>query len=62
MTTTNSTFYHDGYQDRMENRNFSPPDVSVYAHEYTVGWKHAESDLDYESLADLERNGIREIA
>jgi hypothetical protein len=51
MTTTNSTFYHDGYRDRWENRKFSPPDVSVYAHEYTVGWKHAEGDLEYEALA-----------
>lgn len=39
--TTQSTFYHDGYADAgrdLTYRNFSAPDVPVYAQEYEKGY------------------------
>ena len=36
--TTDSTFYHDGFDDGIQGASASPPDVTVYRAEYLHGW------------------------
>lgn len=35
---TNSTFYHDGFDDGIRHTPANPPDVGVYRSEYLQGW------------------------
>tara|TARA_R110000868_G_scaffold377458_1_gene642773 strand:- start:25 stop:219 length:195 start_codon:yes stop_codon:yes gene_type:complete len=63
---TKSSFYHDGYRDGLADADYSPPDISVYAAEYSDGYRDAKESLapfDYpfegaregQSLNDWER-------
>ena len=35
---TKSTFYADGFRDGSSGKDYSPPDVPIYAQEYSSGY------------------------
>jgi hypothetical protein len=51
----NSTFFHDGYRDALAGLPYSPPDVSVYAREYSEGYAEAEGDQYADSRESTDR-------
>ena len=54
---TQSSFYHDGYRDGLKGDECSPPDVSVYASEYTRGYQDACESLELDEVLPGGREG-----
>jgi len=52
---TKSTFYTDGYRDRMNNRPISTPDVNVYKNEYLNGYRDACTDMAKPAFKQVSR-------
>lgn len=67
---TQSTFYHDGFRDGLNDNDYSLPSHNVYAQEYDNGYEDAKRSLEpltYDEAAerdDLKTNewARREIA
>ena len=52
---TSSSFYCDGYRDGEKHAPFSPPDVDVYAMEYSQGYADAESEAYAQAHESTDR-------
>ncbi len=52
---TSSSFYCDGYRDGEKKAPFSPPDVDVFAAEYSQGYADAEAQAYEDSMESTYR-------